>query len=321
MCDGLVAQLVERGNGIAEVAGSNPVGSTIHHLPFLKFLQTFPDMSLMETVPPRFSKEVSLGDAIKAVVQAKEISNCRPRYVRSLRTYLSAFARGRENLPVGQLDVFSIETWFASRTEAASTMASNIGRLAALFSFCERRGWIQRNPTVFLEKPRLEQKSPKILSVEEAAKLIEFTRQHKPHALPYFTLALYAGIRPEELEKATWSDIDLDLGIVVVSAAASKVRKRRIVDLMPKAVALLRNGGRLPIGRQSRRRFLEWAGGCLGFGEWPQDILRHSAASYLLASHVDVAKVCRWLGNSPGVLLSKYTALVKREDAEKFWTL
>lgn len=282
-------------------------------------------MIAMETFPPRFTAGVSLEIAIESLLKSKAAGNLRPRYLASLRAYLRAFARGREGRPVSELDVFTLEDWFASRSESPTTMASNLGRLASLFSFCARRGWIEKNPTQFIEKPRIERAAPKILTPEQAHQLIRFVRDRKPHALPYFTLALHGGVRPEELERLTWASVDLPRGIVIVDAAASKVRRRRIVELHPVCRALLfesqGRGGRLPIGRESRRRFLGWAAELLGFETWPQDCLRHSAASYLLALHRDAAKVALWLGNSPGILGRHYLEIVRAEDAEKFWTL
>ena len=275
--------------------------------------------------PRRFAEGVTLGQAILSLLIAKKAANLRPRYLTSLRIYLNAFARGRESAPVSSIDVFELENWFAGRSEAPSTMLSNLGRLAALFSFCERRGWINKSPTVFIEKPKVDRKPPRILTPDEAHALINFIRSKKPHALPYFTLAMFAGVRPEELERITWDHIDLGRKILTVDAAASKVRKRRIVDLHDSAVSLLAEskgrGGRLPIGKQSRRRFIGAACGAIGLDAWPQDVLRHSAASYLVAAHGDVGRVSMWLGNSPGILLNHYRELVRKEDAEKFFAV
>ncbi|MCP5523587.1 MAG: hypothetical protein H7A46_18775 [Verrucomicrobiales bacterium] len=57
----------------------------------------------------------------------------------------------------------------------------------------------------------------------------------------------------------------------------------------------------------------------LGFKAWPQDVLRHTAASQLLALRKDAAAVALELGNSPQVLLTHYRELVTREQAAEFW--
>lgn len=271
--------------------------------------------------PCRFSNDVSLGVAINSLLQAKHRSNCRSRYINSLRIYLYAFMRGRESALISSVDILSIEQWFAARGEASSTMASNIGRLSALFSYAERRGWINRNPCKMLEKPKLDRKTPRILSVEESERLINFTVAEKPHAVPYLVLAMLGGIRPEEIERIGTCALRIDQSIVVIDAEASKVRQRRIVNLHPKAVGLLKQcpSVRLPFSKESRRRYLSQACKCLGFPKWPQDCLRHTAASYLLASTKDVAKVAMQLGNSPSILLRHYMAIVTPEEAARFW--
>src|SRR5690349_1821911 len=100
----------------------------------------------METIPERMAGGVTLKTAIDSLLVAKRLANLRPQYLKSLRAYLAQFSRGRESSPVSAVDVFALESWFAGRSEALATMASNIGRLSALFAFCERRGWISRNP-------------------------------------------------------------------------------------------------------------------------------------------------------------------------------
>ena len=54
------------------------------------------------------------------------------------------------------------------------------------------------------------------------------------------------------------------------------------------------------------RQFKLRACAALGLSRWPQDLLRHTAASYLLALHGDAGKVATMLGNSSSVLLTHY---------------
>jgi len=48
--------------------------------------------------------------------------------------------------------------------------------------------------------------------------------------------------------------------------------------------------------------------------------LKLPAASMWLAKYQDVGKVSKWLGDSPGILLTRYYELVGPEDAVKFWS-
>lgn len=267
---------------------------------------------------------MTLGGGILVLLAAKSAANFRPRYVNSLRSYLGLFARGREDMPIADITVETLEQWFAQRKEAPSSQRGNLGRLGSLFAFAERRCWITKNPMRQLEKIRIDRKPPKILTPEQAERLMDFAMRRYPRSLAFFTLALFAGIRPQELEAVTWENVGT--GIVTVDAAASKVRQRRIVHLNENAIEWLafarELGSLLPFGINKRVRTLQKAAVHLGFeGGWCQDILRHSCASYWLATRNDVGAVSRELGNSPTILLNHYFELVTSESAAAFWSI
>jgi integrase len=167
----------------------------------------------------------------------------------------------------------------------------------------------------------VENGTPSILTVDEAKKVLEFTRKKMPRFLPWLSLALFAGIRPEEADKLSWDDINLDRGIVTVGAAAAKVRARRIVHLKPAAIAWLKLGGTLPLPHVTRRRCIRKLRKLLGWDVWKKDVLRHATASYWLASDPDPGRIAMELGNSPAVLFKHYRDVVGEEDAAAFWAL
>jgi hypothetical protein len=55
--------------------------------------------------------------------------------------------------------------------------------------------------------------------------------------------------------------------------------------------------------------------------KFPQDLFRHTAASYLLALHGDAGKVATMLGNSSSVLLRHYHEPVNKADCDRFWSI
>jgi hypothetical protein len=134
-------------------------------------------------------------------------------------------------------------------------------------------------------------------------------------------------LRPEaEADLLCWSAIDLKNKRIIVEISKVRGYRPRIMDLnlCPEAVEWLRVakeiGAPLQIRYKTRRFYLVKLRKYLGFKSWLQDILRHTAASNLLAFHQDAAKVSRYLGNSAGTLLKDYAALY-REDAKKFMRL
>ena len=254
---------------------------------------------------------------------AKSRANLRPAYIRSLRQYMAQFSRRFGCLPIAAITPTDLDRWFSERREQPATEASNRGRLSALFSFAVRRGWRRDNPVLMLEPIRLEPRPPVILTPGQARRIREYTESRRPHRLAWLALALYAGIRPDEACRLSWASVSTDCKIVTVDAAASKVRRRRVVHLHPSASdLLLRCRGAqapLPVSVVARKRFLRDLRALLSWEAWPKDILRHTCASYWLASTQDPARVAFWLGNSPGILLRHYHEIASPEDAACFW--
>ena len=179
------------------------------------------------------------------------------------------------------------------------------------------------NPCSRVERLTVDPKAPRILTPTEASALL---RAADAKVRPWIVLGLFAGLRPSEALRMDWAAIRLGVENphVVVDGAASKVRRRRIVPLMPAGVAWLamdrRDSGPVVSSYTSVRKFRRRAIGASGV-KWSQDVLRHTHASMRLGAGHEVAKVAREMGNSPGILLNHYTELVAREDAEEFWRI
>lgn len=271
---------------------------------------------------------ITLRKAIDETILSKRKANRRERYVDGLEQYLNLFARGRETTPVSDFTAEKIEAWFDGRGEKPETRNSNLGRLSAMFDLCWRRRYITENPCERVESASVDSRTPAVLTLAQCAKAIQWARKEHPKFLAWLALALFAGVRPEaEGDNLTWDVIDLKRGRLRIEGDATKVRTHRIVDLntCPPALAWLRVAEKLKspleIPHPTRRRYLRKLRDHLGFEKWPQDVLRHTAASNLLAFHQDAGKVAAFLGNSAGTLLRRYKALVFKEDAEKFMAL
>lgn len=269
-------------------------------------------------------QSLSLADAISLFLSSKERSGFDTRYVKTLRQILNRFRKEACCQTVKDA-VFSFEPWMHRQHWQNTSLASNLGRMSSFFRFSMNRGWIDKNPADTFEKPRIHRKTPQILTCQQAEKVLRWTANNWPELLGYLTLALFSGVRPEELEKLSWGAVDLRALHIVVSAEASKVSRRRIAPIPPNAAKWLRlgksKGAYLPVSQSSRKRLVKELRAQLGFAVWPQDILRHSAASYMLARIHDPGKVSLWLGNSPKILMTHYAELVQQREAKSFWKI
>jgi len=271
-------------------------------------------------------KRISLKDAITETIKWRRGENLRERYLHELEGYLKKFAMGRNDMFLDQIGVAEIQTWFDGRTEALSTKRANIGRLGSMFDVAWKQGYITENPCLKLPTVKLNQTPPQIFTPDEAKKVLKIARKKNPTALPYVVLGMFAGIRPEEMEKLKWGDIDTKHGTITVDAATSKTNRRRSVHLHATAqewVKLFKRGKDsellFPVKitlRRQRRNIRDSAG-----VEWGQDVLRHTAGSYMLALKKNAHEVALELGNSARILERHYKDLVNETDCGKFWAL
>jgi integrase len=259
----------------------------------------------------------AIGAALKELIATKKLANLRPTYLKSLDHYLGRFAAAHTGRTVGELTPATVEAWLAQFPTAASR-ATWLNRINTLLAFCRQRGYIQANPCDQIARVKVDYRSPRILTPAEVETVLLVT---PTICLPYVALCLFCGIRPYEAMRLNWTDINLADRAVTVSAAASKVRHRRVVPISDRAFAILSEypvkTGPVTPSLTTLRRFKRATKKVLGW--WQADILRHTAASYLLTAVGDASKVATQLGNSPGILLSHYNGLASKADAAMFF--
>lgn len=301
-----------------------PFGQPFQFMPQCKacpYLKHFFQMHEIATgKSPLVTPAITLRAAIDEVIAAKQTAGLHTHSIHVLRHVLNDFAKGREQKSLEAINAKEIEDWLATKKVKPWTKLSNVSRLSSLFSYHVRRDNIGTNPCRKLERIKIEHRAPIILTPEQADTLLKYTpREFRA----YVILGLFAGIRPEETQRLTWADICLETKTVTVNLA--KTRRRRIVPLEPRAVALLEKctpkKGNVAPSQATVGRFKREVREALGLDSWPQDLLRHTAASYLLALIGDVGKVAARLGNSSSILLTHYHQPVKQSDCEKFWAV
>ncbi|MBI5802071.1 MAG: phage integrase SAM-like domain-containing protein, partial [Verrucomicrobia bacterium] len=138
-----------------------------------------------------------IGKCIDSVIEAKRAANRTARYVKSLGYYLRQFAAGREDKPLADFTSEHVEAWMV-RYSSHYTRQTWLNRLSALFAFAVRRGYITANPCDRLDRVTVDKKPPQILSPAQSQQLLA---QCPTVMRPYVVLGMFAGIRPEEIER------------------------------------------------------------------------------------------------------------------------
>lgn len=157
--------------------------------------------------------------------------------------------------------------------------------LSAVFNTARRRGWCDRNPVQLVESPRLVEQRITILTPTEIEQLLKSAEEYdNGSCLPAVGLMLYAGIRPHEVERLTWAQIDLENKAVIIEARHSKTGGSRRVTIHPPLCRLLKQH------QKPESQFICPSGWTLrwrGFHRlltfpWVPDVLRHTFATYHL---------------------------------------
>ena len=286
----------------------------------------------------REEKSIPLSDAIAELVALKRGAGKSDRYTHDLELRLGRLAKEHGPLPVALFNSKTLDAWLAGLAVAPGTRNTFRRDLRTLFSFCVKRGYSASNPAKETEAVKLPDSPPGILTTTEAAKLLAASGDD---IRAYVAIALFAGLRSAELEKLDWQNLNLESGLIEVTAANAKTKRRRLVRIEPNLAAwlapLAQPAG--PVAPPSALRDrLDEVRRRAGFGtpgtetpeekaaglklkEWPQNALRHSYGSYWLAKHQDTAALALQMGNSAQMIFAHYRELVKPKDAEAFWAI
>lgn len=202
---------------------------------------------------------------------------------------------------------------------AASTRARRLYALRSLWDFLEKSEMVQTNPCRRVSAPKTGQRVPEYLTPDECEALLEATEDQYYASLATrdraaLTILVYTGLRRQELISIRLSDIDLHEGTLRV--LRGKGNRSRIVPLVVEVQEAIRKWlderpevdhemlltGRdgSPLGTHGLnlafRRAAEKAG--LDRDGVTLHTLRHSFATMLLHSQVDLISLQRLLGHS-----------------------
>jgi len=280
-----------------------------------------------------------IGEAVEECLRVKSAAGRRERSMRQLGYALGALVRsvGPETI-VADVTHEQIETWLANPDWSMRTRAGRLIDARTFFAFAIRRGWAVSDPGAKVEPITVDQRPPGILTVPQVRRLMDACWKVAPRFLPFITLGLFCGVRPEEIKQLTWEQVNLATGYVEIPAAIAKrirgggSRQRRLIRIQPAAAAWLKLGGDLPPvswqdqfdrvrhaagfqanarGRLGRRRRTKWE-------PWPRNGMRHSFCSYCLPIFGERDEA-QWAGHSPEMAVAHYRELVTVEAAREFW--
>jgi integrase len=273
------------------------------------------------------------------------------RYAQLLRNYLAARV-GR--VPLQKLRAADLQAIYGAMARAglADRTRLHLHRVThTMLKHAVQWGVVARNVAAMVDAPRVQAREVEILTSAQIQAALDTLRGKSLY--PIVATALGTGLRRSELLALRWQDVDLDAGHLRVERALEQTKRggllfkepktkygRRLVTLPPSTVALLREHRRAQLEQRLALGLGKEPDDALVFPNWDGSIrspngvtkewalamckagliatlhsLRHTHASTLIASGLDVLTISRRLGHgSPAITLGIYGHLFKTDD-------
>lgn len=274
--------------------------------------------------PAKSTGKVS--ELISERIKAMEMRGKREVSINSTKKRLEIFKKQFATREIMSVTTKDLENWLIYerrlRGWSASTINGYITELKALFSFAKRCECINDNPAENLQKHTTDEKMPAIMAPSDVARLFSHVEKIEPSYACQFAISFFAGVRPGELEKLNWGDVNTGEKIITVSPSASKVRRARHIYIEKNLLLWLSSGTSGPLVQSDFARKRRDICKLLGI-KWTPDVARHTFATLHLAKYKDAAHTAHELGHVGGVdtLYRHYRGLATVDEAEQFWAI
>lgn len=200
--------------------------------------------------------------------------------------------------------------------------------LSGVFGTAVKRGWCSENPVAKVEVPMVVEKPVPILSPSEIETLVSTAGAYRGgKCLAAVGMMLYAGIRPHEVARLTWEQVDLERGVIFILPQHSKTGGARCVTVHEPLRRLLENIADktdkpiCPPGWPRLWREMRQSAGWGASRPWVQDVLRHTFASYYLKKFRSYEELQCEIGHRDASLLrTRYVDMRGVGDAVAFWS-
>lgn len=310
---GTTLSVIERGDCVRALDVLKPYGVSLHEA-----------ASFYASHLQQIHRSLPMNELLPQYLDYRERAGLSERAKRDARLRLNRFASDFGNANVATIASRQIEDWLHGLGQAPQSMNNYRAVLSAFFAFAIKRGYASENPIIKVDKMKLVEKPPGILTPDQLCTLLDLTTTE---LLPVLVIGAFAGIRMAEIHRLEWKDIDLQRGFIHVGADKSKTAKRRLVKIEPVLASWLASysdrAGKVWEHTEgywwvNMREILAEA----KLTDWPDNALRHSYASYWLAKYQNANELALYMGHTTtAVIFQHYRELVTPDEADRYWKL
>jgi integrase len=276
---------------------------------------------------PRVESAKSIEELKAEFLKSRKAMNCRPRTLVQYESYLRVICAEFGKIDTTRILRADIEDWLEESDWSPRTRKNYLVTFTTLLNYAVGKGYRPNNPAAGIERPILDDRPVGILTVEQAKALLRVAKTSDPRMVPELSIGLFAGLRRSEFFALDWSEVDLEQRTIEVKAIKAKTRQRRLVHIADNLLDWLtphrqRQGPITPVRNidMFSERLRELAQKA-AINPWPHNAMRHSFGSYFLGKTKDENLTASEMGNSPGVVVRYYRAVVKDGDVTEYWCI
>lgn len=269
---------------------------------------------------------ISFREAVQASLRAR--AHCRPSTLSDLRSYTARMLAFQDiaDMPLDRMDIALCKTLMDEcfkHSPHVQRKAQSV--LHSIFTYGIRHGWCLRNPATAIDLRPAKEREVRPLGLRQIRRLLKCCQLPEFRSMDAAVrLMLWCGIRPGEVQRLRWGDIDPREGVVYISPQHSKTGGARVVPLHGAALVLAEEEHPVhehiaPPSWCDRWKKLRQAA---KLNPWQQDTLRHSFASYHLKHFHNIVRLQEEMGHRDSSLLrTRYLNLryITRRDAGIFF--
>lgn len=287
----ICAQTLLCGSGISLLDAARLIRNALDALPKNSTLTPFQFCAKVVETGMRHVriKEMPIRDAFAAYLETKR--DLRPDSLRDIRYLGKRLLRSNPDIAgrnFSEVAPCDCEAWLAAAFSTPSQFNKGRAMLHGFFQFALRRQWCEKNPVSAIARRKIVEREIKPLTLAETARLLKNSQSDGDGECSAAAgLLILAGIRPREVRRMQWRDIDVCERTITIRSLCSKTGGTRQVEMCPALEGLLRRAKRrgqkvCPPGWNRRWKSIRDESGFAG--AWVQDVLRHTYASYKIFS-------------------------------------
>lgn len=266
---------------------------------------------------------ISVEKVCRGYLSVKANSGIGARYRQTLQQHLNKFSEKFGTQNISSVTSGEVNDYLLNMVDLR-TRFNHRASLRGLFKWAKSQNYINKSCVEETELPKFKNKSPKLFSAAELAKLVEVANER---TLPMLIAGACAGIRMSEIERLKWSDINWDERAFILGPEVTKTNRGRVAYFPECVEGTLRNLAVVARLRDCTKFMQDTCSDHISELVkksgivWKKNGLRKTFISCRIALTRNAAEVAEQCGNSPTVIQQNYKGLVTKSEAESWFNV